>query len=239
MAKQKAGNTQGVIYSTLRSSILGLNLIPGTVISENDISSRFKVSRTPVREAFIALSNEALLTVMPQKGSMVTRIDIARVEQELFLRENLEPAALRSFIKNHRPSQLAELEKYMELQVEAAGKRKFERFLQYDDLFHRVFFQDQQVAWHALQNMCGHYHRVRLLTIWLQDLVRDIVDEHKRLFQAVKRRNAPRALALLENHLHKLNTEEAMLMRMFPDYFADPNPQEVPLSVDFGGLSIG
>lgn len=235
MAQQKTGNAQQV-YSSLRNSILGLNLVPGTVISENDISARFKVSRTPVREAFIALSREALLTVMPQKGSMVSRIDFIRVEQELFLRENLEMAALKRFIHNHRPSQLTELEKYIELQVEAAEKRKFERFLQYDNHFHHVFFGGQEVAWEALENMCGHYHRVRLLTIWLQDLVRDILEEHKRLFQAVRRRNASRALALLESHLHKLDTEETMLRRMFPDYFIGDG--ESPLVVDFGGLSI-
>ena len=239
MTQQKAGNAQQIYYS-LRNSILGLNLVPGTVISENDISARFKVSRTPVREAFIALSKEALLTVMPQKGSMVSRIDFARIEQELFLRETLETAALKLFLKNHKASHLLKLQEYIDLQVEAAGERKYEKFLQYDNMFHQVFFDNQKVAWEALENMCGHYQRVRLLTIWVQDLVKDILEEHKRLFQAVKKRDTPKALVLLDSHIHKLDTEEALLRRMFPDYFADflTDPGEVSLSVDFGGLKI-
>ena len=236
MTQQRTGNAQHLVYSSLRNSILSLNLVPGTVISENDISLRFKVSRTPVREAFIALSREALLTVIPQKGSMVSHIDFARVEQELFIRANLELAAIKQFLPNCGPSHLAELEKYIELQAETAGTRKFEQFLQYDDQFHHVFFEGQKVAWEALENMCGHYHRIRLLTIWLQDIVKDLVKEHKRLFQAVKKKDTAKALELLESHVHKLNTEEAMLIRLFPDFFAVSG--EAPRTMDFGGLTM-
>jgi len=236
MIQQRTGNAQFLVYSSLRNSILNLNLVPGTMISENDISLRFKVSRTPVREAFIALSKEALLTIMPQKGSMVSRIDFARVQQELFLRENLEPAALKQFLNNHSPSHLTELEKYLELQAETASTQTFEQFFWYDNLFHRVFFSGQNVAWEALENLSGHYYRARLLTIWFQDIAKDIVEDHKQLFQAIEQKNTSKALALLESHIHKLPAEEAMLRRFFPDYFTDS--EEIPLAVDFGGLAI-
>lgn len=232
----RSPNVQDSIYAALRASIISLNLAPGTVISEKEISQRFNVSRTPVREAFIHLSKEGLIKVMPQKGSMVSRIDFTRVAQELFLRENLEPAALKQFIKNYQNSQLQELEKCMELQTEAAGTKKYEQFYRYDNMFHQVFFSSQQVAWEILENMCGHYNRVRLLTIWLQDIVKDIVKEHKQLFQAVKKRDETKALVLLESHIHKLGAEEAMLRRLFPDFFSEP--EEVLPPVDFGGLNI-
>ena len=234
MTQHRTGNAQELVYKTLRDSILNLTLVPGTLISENEMSLRFKVSRTPVREAFIALSKEALVTVMPQKGSMVSLIDFARVEQEVFLRENLELAALKRFIKNYTPSHLTELERYIELQQEACNDQKFEQFLLYDNFFHRVFFYDQTVAWEAVENMCGHYCRVRLLTIRLLEVVNDLVEAHKLLFQAVKQRDPHKALAQLESHLHKLNTEEVMLKRLFPDYFMDS--REAPVAVDFGGL---
>jgi len=236
MTGQRTGNAQQLVYSSLRNSILGLNLVPGTMISENDISQRFNVSRTPVREAFIALSKEALVTVMPQRGSIVSHIDFARVEQELFLRENLEPAALKRFLKNHDTSNMIELEKYIELQIEAAQERKFEQFYKYDKLFHKVFFGGQDLAWEALENMCSHYHRVRLLTIWIQDIVNDLIEEHKALFKTIKQKDEEKSLELLDYHIHKLNTEEAMLKRLFPDFFTDST--ESPIAVDFGGLNI-
>ena len=219
MTQYRRGNAQESVYKPLRDNILNLDLLPGTVISENEISSRFNVSRTPVREAFIALSKEALVTVMPQKGSMVSLIDFARVEQEVFLRENLELAALKRFTLNHDTCHLAELEKYITLQQQACNDKNYEQFLICDNLFHRVFFHDQEVAWEALENMCGHYYRVRLLTIKLLEVIDDLVETHKLLFHAVSRRDLPKALSLLESHLRKLNTEEVVLKRLFPDYF--------------------
>ena len=234
MTQYRKGNAQEIVYKTLRASILNLDLVPGTLISENEISFRFKVSRTPVREAFIALSKEALVTVMPQKGSMVSLIDFARVEQEVFLRRNLELAALERFIKNYTPSHLTELEKYIALQQEACNDRKFEQFLIYDNLFHRVFFHDQMVALEAVENMCGHYYRIRLLTIRLLEVVNDLVEAHKLIFQAVEQKDVQKALAHLKSHLHKLNTEEVMLKRLFPEYFMDS--REESFMVDLGGF---
>jgi len=236
MTQQRTGNAQNVVYNSLRNSILSLNLVPGTVVSENEISLRFKVSRTPVREAFIALSKESLVTVIPQKGSMVSLIDFARVEQEFFLRESLETAALKRFLGNYGSPHIFELERCVRLQYEACEEKKYELFFRYDNEFHRTFFNDQKVAWDVVENSCGHYQRVRLLTIWLLDIVKDLVTEHESLLQAIREKDAERAMALLESHLHKLNTEEDMLKRLFPDYFIDS--REIPLTVDFGGLGI-
>jgi len=235
MTQYKTGNAQEVVYKTLREHILTLNLLPGTAISENEISLRFDVSRTPVREAFIALSKEALVTVTPQKSSTVSRIDFTRVKQEVFLRENLEIAALKRFIKNHDESHVAELERCIQQQEKACKDRNYEQFLKYDNLFHRVFFDNQMVAWEALENMCGHYYRVRFLTIRLLEVINNLVQQHGELLQAVKHKDSRKAQSLLESHLHQLDTEEVMLKRLFPDYFADS--RDAPPVVDFGGLS--
>jgi DNA-binding GntR family transcriptional regulator len=235
MKSEKMGNAQQV-YTALKSSILSLNLVPGTMLSEKEISLRFNVSRTPVREAFIALSKEALLTVIPQKGSLVSRLDFARVEQELFLRESLEPAALKRFLENHTSGDLVELEKYIALQSEANESGNIESFYRYDDRFHHVFFTGQEIAWEVLENMCGHYCRIRLLSIWQQDRVKILIEEHKQLFHAIKCKNNEKALSLLESHIHTIFSEKSMLQRHYFDYFVDSEMVAQPL--DFGGLNM-
>ena len=93
-ASPRKKTTQNFVYEALRKSILTLNLLPGTAISENEISQRFEVSRTPVREAFIQLAKESLLKIIPQKETLVSYIDLQRVEQEHFLRRSLETSVL-------------------------------------------------------------------------------------------------------------------------------------------------
>lgn len=53
--KMKQLNPRSVrdqIYQVLKEEIMKFRLVPGEQISEKEISERYEVSRTPVREAF-------------------------------------------------------------------------------------------------------------------------------------------------------------------------------------------
>jgi DNA-binding GntR family transcriptional regulator len=230
-------NAQDSVYIALRKSIINLNLLPGTVISENEISLKYHVSRTPVREAFIHLSKEGLVHVIPQRETLVSRIDFNRVEQELFLRESLEMAVLQPFISRCQPDHIAELERIVETQIHAAKNNEFVNFLNYDDTFHRVFFEvaGHDLGWQVLESMCGHYHRVRLLAVLITGIARNIVSQHKTIILAVQRKDLQDARIKLNDHLHKINTEEKMLRERFPDYFLSAL-EENAFEVDFGGF---
>ncbi len=59
------------ILAELRSAILAMRLPPGTPLVEKTLTERFGVSRTPVREALIRLSQERLVDIFPQAGTFV------------------------------------------------------------------------------------------------------------------------------------------------------------------------
>jgi DNA-binding GntR family transcriptional regulator len=228
---------QDSVYTALRRSIMNLNLAPGTAISENEISLRYEVSRTPVREAFIHLSKEGLVQVIPQRETLVSRIDFRRVKQEWFLRENLEAAALGPFINHSTPAHFLELERLIEQQNTAQERKEYSEFVNFDDCFHRTFFEvaGQMLAWQVLDSMGGHYHRVRILSTWLKGIAPDIIIQHKNLLEALKQKNLEGARAALAVHLHKLPAEELLLREKFPDYFVSCTEKDI-FNVDFGGL---
>lgn len=93
--KQRSSTTSNQVYEELKSQILNLQLAPGTSISEKEMSEKFNVSRTPVRESFLRLSREGLLNVFPQRGTFVSLIDLNLVEEARFMREHLERAVIR------------------------------------------------------------------------------------------------------------------------------------------------
>jgi DNA-binding GntR family transcriptional regulator len=237
--RARAENVQDSVYGSLRSSIINLNLPPGTAVSEKEISQRYKVSRTPVREAFIHLSKEGLVRVIPQKETLVSQIDFSRVRQELFLRENLEPATLEPFIKNAGPSHFAALEELIELQSRAFTNSEFVKFLTYDNDFHHVIYSGagQELAWEVLDTMTGHYYRVRLLTVLLNGIAKNIMSQHRKLTAALKNKDLAKASAVLETHIHKLSDEEKPLRDAFPQYFTDAMEKRT-FDVDFGGLVL-
>ena len=49
------------IQAVLREQIVGMQVPPGAAVSEKDIAEAYGVSRTPVREAILRLSEERLV----------------------------------------------------------------------------------------------------------------------------------------------------------------------------------
>lgn len=77
--KKKANNKSSTedIYNTLRQEILTLKLAPGSVIDEVSLSTRFNISRVPVREALKRLAGSGLVVINRNKMSMVAPLNIS------------------------------------------------------------------------------------------------------------------------------------------------------------------
>jgi DNA-binding GntR family transcriptional regulator len=60
-----------------------MSLAPGAAIDEAALVREFEVSRTPVREAIVRLASEGLVTLLPNKGSQVAALDLARIRDYL------------------------------------------------------------------------------------------------------------------------------------------------------------
>ncbi|NVM95155.1 GntR family transcriptional regulator [Arthrobacter wenxiniae] len=68
---QADGNANAGVVERLREAIVRGEIEPGERIREAEVASQLGVSRTPVREAFLVLAAEGLLTLQPGKGAHV------------------------------------------------------------------------------------------------------------------------------------------------------------------------
>lgn len=91
------------IYNQLKEEIIDLKIEPGALISENEISRRFEVSRTPVRDVFLRLCNDGLLEVLPQRGTKVSLIDMELVMATINMRTIVEIQILKDGIERRSP----------------------------------------------------------------------------------------------------------------------------------------
>ena len=235
--KRRPHGVHDTVYSALRNSIINLNLAPGSSISEKEISKKFEVSRTPVREAFIHLSMEGLVKVIPQKETQVSLIDLARVKQEFFLRESLETAVLEMIVSKKGGKYFSEMENLIESQINDLKKKSYVEFMNHDDRFHEILFEaaDQHLSWEVLSSMSGHYHRARMLTILITGIGVEKIGEHTKILAALKKGDLEKSRKMLYLHLHNLDSEEKILREKFPDYFVSREIKNV-FDVDFGGL---
>nr|MBF0682332.1 GntR family transcriptional regulator [Pseudomonas sp.] len=81
-------------YQQLRQELDNFHYVPGDRFSENEVSARLGMSRTPVREALVRLQREGYISVMPKLGWIVNTIDFAVFEQLYDVRSVLECAAV-------------------------------------------------------------------------------------------------------------------------------------------------
>src|ERR671918_331699 len=95
------------VARTLRQAIVSMRIAPGEMLSEQDLAQRFGVSRSPVREALIKLSEAGLVRVLPQRGTQVVKISRKGVEDARFIREAVETAIVRDAAKKASPILLA------------------------------------------------------------------------------------------------------------------------------------
>lgn len=71
------GTGSQLVYSALRQEILAMELRPGSPLDEVRLSTRFGLSRTPVREALLRLAAEGLVTTLPNRNTIVSVIDFS------------------------------------------------------------------------------------------------------------------------------------------------------------------
>ena len=113
------------IYVALKDAIVTLRLPPGTSISENRICRHIGVSRTPVREAIIRLTEDELIDVFPQQGSFVSAIRVSKIRESHFIRKCLELGVLEKAVEHWSSQHAKEAERHLreqDLAVESGDR---------------------------------------------------------------------------------------------------------------------
>jgi len=204
------------IEQELRRAIVTLELPPGMRLSENEVALRFGVSRQPVREAMITLAKIGLVRVLPQRGTVVTKISVRQMMQVRFTREALETAIVRRACEHFDPMVRASIDPIMAAQLQAAQDNDRAAFEQHDEQLHEAFADgvDAEVAWRAVIDIKCHMDRVCHLTLWNSDVMLALVGQHNTIISAIDASDADRADAAVRLHLNEI-------LRSLPHVLAD------------------
>src|SRR5229473_1128443 len=100
LPRRGRGGTMQRVQDAIREAIVALAFTPGEFIQKEAICKRLGVSRFPVSEALGRLADEGFVEVLPQRGTRVSRIDIAACRQAVFIRRALEVEAMGAIAPN-------------------------------------------------------------------------------------------------------------------------------------------
>ena len=211
------------VQQRLRDAILSVRFLPGQALSENEIVDMLHVSRTPVREALQRLANEGLIHVVPQVGTFVARMDLARIREALFMREAIECAALSRVPVKVDPDDAKSLQRIVTDHRRAIRDEDPARIFAADDAFHRALLDLAGVpgTWRYVREAREMHRRVRALSHAEYDSARRSVAQHASVVAELAAGRKSAAIEILREHI-RMNARFAEDMaRRHPEYFVE------------------
>ena len=200
---------------------MNMVLEPGMDVSVQKLSERYGVSRTPVREAVIRLQQSGLVEVYPQRKTVVSEIDLQRVYEEGFIRMSLEAAVVDEFIVQCSDLVIDTMQELIKKQKKYMSKENFKEFYAIDNRFHKLIFETAKrtLAWVTMDEVSSHYNRVRLLQgkrIGVEEIG---IDNHEKMVEAARRRDADALRIVMKEHSNHHLTQVKSMYEQYPQFF--------------------
>lgn len=212
------------VTARLRAALLEGRFGPDEKLNEESLSAMLKVSRTPVRSALHGLAAEGLLDYVPNRGYSVRSVDLAQLTAIFDVRGVLEGLAARLAAQRG-------LSDALQVSVQAAlaeGDRVMAKgrllvsdrpiFSDVNARFHAAVLQaaDNRMV-HDMLRLCHNIPASSERNVLWDDhpWLRRSHDDHHRIFDAIQRRDGPRAEVLMREHVHTVKLKRGT--RLTPD----------------------
>jgi DNA-binding GntR family transcriptional regulator len=137
------------VFEIVVSDILAGILRPGDRISERDLVSRFKLSRTPVREAIKRLFERGFVEAGPKGVAVITVFKDEELRDLYSLRVQMESYAAPMTVAHISPAEIEQLRRINKRYAAALGKRDLVQMLEVRAEFHALTSRATKNRWLA------------------------------------------------------------------------------------------
>ncbi len=190
------------ILETIRDAISSGALKPGEKVAEPELAERFGISRTPIREAFRQLESEGYLTVIPRKGAVVVSFSTKEVEEFYAIKSILEGYAANLACRNLTEKEIDKLAAINEKLRQLAEEDDIKHFFKIHNDFHELFRKaaDNAKLDELISSLVGKFQRLRYASLSKPGRMRISVQEHAKIIEAFRARNADLAEQLVRKN---------------------------------------
>lgn len=202
--------TNEQLYRQIEDEIVTLKIPPGEILSENTLCKRLNISRTPVRSLLQRLAQNGFVQIVPNRGTIVTAIDLDIATQGIYQRLAVEYMVLRDFLNICSPTDMARLsyihQQLLEIGSDYLNNENFDinHFLSVDLSAHQVWFEatNKMYLWKTLTRPQADYSRFIRLDIMKGGNVPDVLKEHEELLRVIEEKAFDAIEPLLKRHLY-------------------------------------
>ena len=200
------------VYEQLKRDVAEFNLVPGDRFTENEISERLGVSRTPVRQALFRLQQEGYVEVLFRSGWRVLPFDFDQFEQLYDLRMVLETTAVQRLCADGAAASTAHCwTQLVAIWLVPAAERSSDmvQVAQWDEEFHCALVAAAGNAEMARvhRDVTDRIRIIRRLDFTKQARIDATYEEHAKILKAIQRKRGDQAAMLLRAHIETSQAE--------------------------------
>lgn len=197
-----------MVRAGLRQAIFDGAFAAGEQLRQDDLAARFGTSRIPVREALRQLEAEGLVTLVANKGAVVTTLSIEEVLELQDIRIGLECRALKLAIPNMAVEDFEHLEGILR---SYDGEALPARWSEQNESFHLALYDPCQrprlLA--MIQTTWRQIDRFSRMQVSLAAGKEQPMQDHRQLLEACRAGDVSRAVERLEEHI--LQTQKSLV----------------------------
>lgn len=190
-------------YDIIREKIITLELKPGEPIDEDALTQELDVAPTAIREALKLLAHDHLVDITPRHGIRVAPANPADLQELFEMRLPLETLCAQMAAERATPDDIIVLESLVREYGRARDAGDVDTLLHLDHRFHSALATAAHNRYmvETLEQFFGLSERLWYLASPQPSWVLDALERHAELVEAIKAHDAPRAGALMDEHV--------------------------------------
>jgi DNA-binding GntR family transcriptional regulator len=233
MPEQRSNLAQEV-RRLLEEDINDGRLMPGDALDERQLAERFKVSRTPIREAIYQLAAQGLVRAIPRQGVYVSRMSLKELLAMFELQAELEGICARFAARRMSPEQREALKANLQRQRKCLAANDAAQYAQENADFHEIIYRGSHNRFLAEQ--ARHIRRrteiYRQNTFQREGRTAESCDEHGKVVEAITGGNGDVAYAAMREHISVGGRGFAEFVSTVPEQMLESHERAYPHARD-------
>ena len=200
---KNAQSLEESVFLALEEEILSGKLKKGESLTENSLSARLGVSRTPLRGAMHRLAEEGLIEIVPNRGAVVIGIGDEELVDIYKIRIRLEGLASSEATKRISQDDLKKLRDSVELSEFYIAKQDADHLKELDSEFHNIIYKasGNRLLCKTLTELHRNIQFYRKRSLEYADRLEKSVMEHKEILAAIECGDSEAADRLTSAHI--------------------------------------
>lgn len=192
-----------IVYETLRTAILQGEIKSGQRIVEKEYAEKFRISRTPVREALRKLETEGFVQYIPRKGVVVRAFETGDIIEIYKIRVALESMAIASAIENITETQTLQLREVLDRMEKAGRQGDAAELTQMCRLFNGIIMDASRMPrlTGLINTLQDYLEKFRKISLSGEKRRNAAITEHKAILQAILDKDSEKARRCVHDHL--------------------------------------